>query len=135
QGSASPSFDARSTALSYCSQRIYQQLGLWSQLAPHDTPIHHIHGSDHVHMSPVRLDSDNMQVEALGQVIENRHLGEVLMAALTQAQDIDYLCPASIVSARHTESGMSLEVVSEASGKAEVEAAGERQMQQISASL
>src|SRR5690606_23279529 len=109
---SSPSFDARSTALSYGSQRIYQQLGLWSQLAPHATPIQHIHVSDRGHFGAVRLDSESMKVEALGHVIENRHLGEVLMAALSQAQDIDYLCPASIVSARHAENGMTLEIAS-----------------------
>jgi len=130
---ASPSFDARSTALSYGSQRIYQRLGLWDRLAPHATPIHHIHVSDRGHFGAVRLDSETMNVEALGQVIENRHLGEVLMQALTTAPDIDFLCPASIVSARHAQAGMTLTVATQK--QAQEQAHAQKETREISASL
>ena len=129
---ASPSFDARSTALSYGSQRIYQGLGLWDRLAPHATPIKHIHVSDRGHFGAVRLDSETMNVEALGQVIENRHLGEALMQALTSAPDIDYLCPARIVSASHTPAGMALTV---AIPEMKAQAKQQDQTREISASL
>lgn len=128
---SSPSFDARSTALSYGSQRIYQRLGLWDQLAPHATPIQHIHVSDRGHFGAVRLDSEFMNVGALGQVIENRHLGETLMQALTAAPDIDYLCPATIVSAHHAPAGMTLVVATPEQEKEK----DQKETREISASL
>lgn len=114
QVGSSPSFDARSTALSYGSQQIYQRLGLWDRLASNATPIRRIHVSDRGHFGAVRIESEAMKVEALGHVIENRHLGEALMEALTTAPDIDFLCPASIASARHSTSGMTLEITVDA---------------------
>ena len=38
-----PSFDSRSTALSYGSRCIYQDMGLWAQLASRVTAIKEIH--------------------------------------------------------------------------------------------
>lgn len=93
---ASPSFDARSTALSYGSQQIYKALGLWNELASYATAIEKIHVSDRGHFGAVRINGNEMGVEALGYVLENRHLGLVLTAALEQAEAIDYLCPARI---------------------------------------
>ncbi len=92
----SPSFDARSTALSYGSRKIYEQLGLWQALAPFATPIHRIHVSDRGHVGAVRIDHASMGVEALGYVVENHHLGVVLTAALDKAPGIDFFCPATI---------------------------------------
>lgn len=108
---ASPSFDARSTALSYGSQQIYQELGLWDQLAPYATAIDKIHVSDRGHFGAVRIDKAEMGVAALGYVVENRHLGLVLTAALEQAEAIDYLCPARISSLTPTAQGYTAQVL------------------------
>lgn len=94
----SPSFDARSTALSYGSRKIYERLGLWHALAPYATPINRIHVSDRGHFGAVRIDNKSMGVEALGYVVENQHLGVVLTAALEESKTIDLLCPATISS-------------------------------------
>ena len=107
---ASPSFDARSTALSYGSQQIYKDLGLWNELAPYATAIQRIHVSDRGHFGAVRIDREEMEVEALGYVLENRHLGLVLTAALEQAEAIDYLCPARISALTPTEQGYAVQV-------------------------
>ncbi|MGB4248816.1 MAG: 2-octaprenyl-6-methoxyphenyl hydroxylase [Pseudohongiellaceae bacterium] len=94
----SPSFDARSTALSYGSRKIYERLGLWESLAPYATPISRIHVSDRGHFGAVRIDSASMGVDALGYVVENQHLGVALTAALDAGPAIDFLCPATISS-------------------------------------
>lgn len=94
----SPSFDARSTALSYGSSRIYERLGIWRSLAPFATPISKIHVSDRGHFGAVRIDNESMGVEALGYVVENQHLGVALTAALEEGPSIDFLCPATISS-------------------------------------
>ncbi|MDO9316986.1 MAG: 2-octaprenyl-6-methoxyphenyl hydroxylase [Gammaproteobacteria bacterium] len=107
---ASTSFDARSTALSYGSRRIYERLGLWQELSPLATPIKNIHVSDRGHFGAVRIDHANMGVEALGYVAENQHLGVVLTAALDRAPNIDFLCPAVIDELQPRPDGMSVRI-------------------------
>lgn len=117
---ASPSFDARSTALSYGSQQLYERMNLWQQLAPHATPIHKIHVSDRGHFGAVRIDNATMGVDALGHVVENQHLGIVLTAALEQAVTVDFLCPAKIASIEHRPEGMALRISDVGAGELEV---------------
>lgn len=107
---ASPSFDARSTALSYGSQQLYERMNLWQKLAPHATPIRKIHVSDRGHFGAVRIDNATMGVDALGYVVENQHLGVVLTAALDQAVIVDFLCPAKIAAIQHRPEGMALRI-------------------------
>jgi ubiquinone biosynthesis UbiH/UbiF/VisC/COQ6 family hydroxylase len=84
--SYSPSFDARSTALSWSSQKIFQALGLWPQLRRHASAIAQIHVSDRGHFGLTRLEAEQAGVDALGYVIENSWLGAVLMAATADTE-------------------------------------------------
>ncbi|WP_053980901.1 FAD-dependent monooxygenase [Marinagarivorans algicola] len=83
--SARPSFDGRSTAIAPTTQRCFKQLGLWSQLLPHATPIHNIHISDKGHAGQGLFDRCDNAGEPLGYVVQNAGLGPVLMRALRQA--------------------------------------------------
>ncbi len=76
------SFDARNTALSRRTVQLFEDLGLWSQLQPHATPIHQIHVSDRGQFGFARLLASEEQVESFGQVVENAWLGVVLLAAV-----------------------------------------------------
>lgn len=96
QNDTSPSFDDRSVALSYGSKKIFESLGVWSQLSSVCEPIEHIHVSDKGHMGMCRLHAEDYQQPALGYVIENRTLGQVLHQHLAQ-QDIDFFAPAEVV--------------------------------------
>lgn len=107
---ASTSFDSRSTALSYGSQQIYRGLGLWDALSAYATPIARIHVSDRGHFGAVRMNAVQLGVEALGQVVENQHLGVVLTHALEQSATIDYLCPARINALTPLPEGAEVEV-------------------------
>lgn len=93
-----PSYDTRSTALSYGSRLIYEQIGIWSQLREHLCPITHIHVSDKGRFGATRLNAQDEHVAALGYVVENHWLGRVLMNRLAQddAAPIDLLCPAEV---------------------------------------
>ncbi len=91
-----PDFDARSTALSWGSRLIYEQAGLWPALADDITAIRDIHVSDRGHFGATRLRSDEMGVEALGYVAENRQLGRVLQQALRDNKDLTVCAPASV---------------------------------------
>lgn len=80
-----PGFDSRTIALSYSSRQIFEGLQLWPALNEKGvTPIETIHISDRGHPGMTRLQAREQHVEALGYVVENRVLGEVLYACLQQ---------------------------------------------------
>lgn len=93
-----PSYDTRSTALSYGSRLIYEQIGIWPQLREHLCPITNIHVSDKGRFGVSRLSAHDEGVAALGYVVENHWLGQVLMSRLMEddAAHIDLLCPAEV---------------------------------------
>ena len=92
-----PSFDDRSTALSRSSQRTFEAIGLWPEIVAAATPIRNIHVSDKGHFGFSHIDADEQKVEALGYVVINRVLGQVLQASLGTVSELDLLCPATIV--------------------------------------
>jgi len=91
-----PSYDDRSTALSYGSRCLLQQLGAWQSLALHATPIEHIHVSDKGYFGKTRLHAKEHGIEALGYVIENAWLGRVLLQQVRECSDITCISPASV---------------------------------------
>jgi 2-octaprenyl-6-methoxyphenol hydroxylase len=97
---AQPSFDDRSTALSRSTQRMFEAMGLWNDIAVAATPISRIHVSDQGRFGFSHIEADEQGVEALGYVVINRVLGGVLQAALADVEGLDDLCPARIVDAR-----------------------------------
>jgi 2-octaprenyl-6-methoxyphenol hydroxylase len=90
-----PSYDARSTALSYGTHQIYQQLGLWQRIAQHAEPIMQIHVSDRGRFAAARLNAQDEGVPALGYVVENAWLGECLWQAL-DPQVVTWYSPAEV---------------------------------------
>lgn len=91
-----PSYDARSTALSFGSQQIYQRLGIWQQIAKRAEPIQHIHVSDRGRFAAARLSALEEGVPALGYVVENAWIGECLWQALDQSV-VTWRSPAEVV--------------------------------------
>lgn len=94
-----PSYDARTTALAYGSQLIFEQLGVWPRLSERLSSIGKIHVSDRGHFGAARLCAEREQVPALGYVVENRWLGEVLLEHLQQhpqSEYLDWLCPGQV---------------------------------------
>jgi 2-octaprenyl-6-methoxyphenol hydroxylase len=90
-----PSYDARSTALSFGSQQIYQRLGLWQSISQHAEPIKQIHVSDRGRFAAARLSAEEEGVPALGYVVENAWLGECLWQALDQSV-VSWRSPAQV---------------------------------------
>ena len=88
-----PSYDDRGIALAYGSQRIFESMGVWPQLAQHSTAIRHIHVSERGHFGVTRLSAVNEQVPALGQVITARAMGQVLYSALSKQDNLSLICP------------------------------------------
>ena len=91
-----PSFDDRSTALSRSTQRMFEAMGLWDRVISASTPIRRIHVSDRGRFGFSHIDATEQDVDALGYVVINRVLGDVLQSALRDLQRVDVLCPASV---------------------------------------
>ena len=72
----SASFDARSTALSWSSRCIFQQLGIWQKIEQHAQAISSMHVSDRGHFGMTRLEAEEAGVDALGYVVENSWLAQ-----------------------------------------------------------
>ncbi len=90
-----PSYDARSTALSYGTRLIYQRLGLWERIAERAEPILRIHVSERRSFGAARLDCTREGVEALGYVVENAWIGHCLWQALDDQVVVRH-CPAEV---------------------------------------
>ncbi|MEL0168506.1 MAG: 2-octaprenyl-6-methoxyphenyl hydroxylase [Pseudomonadaceae bacterium] len=108
-GQVQPSFDARSTALSHGSRLLFDQLGIWGALASHVEPIRQIHVSDRGHPGVTRLSAEKERVPALGYVVENAVLGQVLLATLDPAV-VRWQAPARVVRAEPARSGWLMQV-------------------------
>lgn len=91
-----PSFDDRSTALSRSSQRMFEAMGLWTDIAGSSTPIKSIHVSDRGRFGFSHIDAQEQGVAALGYVVINHALGEILQKALLEVANLDIFCPGRI---------------------------------------
>ena len=82
-----PSFDARASALSWGTRCIYDHLGLWARVNDHAQAIASVHVSDRGHFGMTRLHAADQGLPALGYVVNNYHLGSVLLQRVQQLSD------------------------------------------------
>lgn len=102
------SFDARSTALSFGSRKIFEEFAVWQELGAAVSAIDEIQVSDRGRLGAVSLSAQEQKVDAFGYVVENKRLGEVLNARLLGSDKINLLSPAAVSSIKATEGGMQL---------------------------
>ncbi|WP_251975770.1 2-octaprenyl-6-methoxyphenyl hydroxylase [Salinicola avicenniae] len=102
-----PSFDARASAIAYGSRRHFAHLGLWSAMASEAAPIRHIHVSERGRLGATRLHADELGVEALGYVLPNAWMGQVLHQRLATLP-IDWHCPARVEALTPVDNGYRL---------------------------
>ena len=102
-----PSYDARSSALSYGARQIYERMGLWQVIAERAEPIRDIHVSDRGRFSTARLSAREEGVPALGYVVENSWLGQSLWKSL-DPDVISWRCPAEVIHMQPLEDGYRL---------------------------
>ncbi|GGK03339.1 2-octaprenyl-6-methoxyphenyl hydroxylase [Pseudomonas matsuisoli] len=102
-----PSYDARSSALSFGARQIYQRSGVWHAIERHAQPITHIHVSDRGRAGATRLNAADEGVPALGYVVENAWIGQCLWDALDD-DVIHWRRASEVASATAIEGGYSL---------------------------
>ncbi|MEZ5538549.1 MAG: 2-octaprenyl-6-methoxyphenyl hydroxylase [Pseudomonadales bacterium] len=83
-----PSFDARSTALSYSTRNILDDMGVWGALSVYAQPILQVHVSERKQPLGMLMRAEETNLPALGFVVENRALGSVLLQAVKQQSAI-----------------------------------------------
>lgn len=91
-----PSYDDRGIALAYSTQRIFDALAVWPDIARVAEPIHEIHVSDRGHFGATRLRAAEEGVPALGQVVTARELGRVLVQRVSDDVALDVIAPAVV---------------------------------------
>ena len=91
-----PSFDGRASALASGSQRVLDQLGLWSSIAPEAQPIRHIHIGQRGRFGAARIEASEEGVDALGYTVENRVLGSALWSGLAGSDNVRCVAPAEV---------------------------------------
>lgn len=107
---AQPSFDARSTVLSHGTVAYLRTLGLWNGLSSQAEGIKTIHVSDQGKFGAVRLHNEELDVEALGYVIENRLLGAMFNQVLLNAGNLEICDAVSVSAITPLSDGMSVEL-------------------------
>lgn len=88
-----PSFDARSTALSAGTLAVLEQLSLAQAVLAHAAAIDTVHVSRRSRLGMTRIRADEEHLPQLGAVIENRWLGHILLAAVRQDPAIRLRAP------------------------------------------
>lgn len=90
-----PSFDARASAIAEGSARHFAAMGLWEAIVEEAAPIRQIHISEQGRFGATRLRHDDLGVDALGYVIPNAWMGQVLHSRLAELP-LEWHCPASV---------------------------------------
>ena len=93
--SYTPSYDARSTAIAWGSKEILDQLGVWSRVTEHASPISQVHVSEKGRFGVTKMSADELKFEALGYVVPNQWLGQCLMQSLTEKK-VPLCAPAKV---------------------------------------
>lgn len=108
QGAQQPSFDDRTTALSLGSKRILSQLGIWQAAASQACPIEHIQVSQQGQFGRVRLHAQDENVDALGYVVPNRVIGQMLSQGILNQAELTRFTPAKVLSYDVNDKGVEL---------------------------
>ena len=109
-----PSFDARSTALSYSSRLIYGEIGVWEAVGERACPIESIHVSSRGHFGSALLQARDYDWPVLGYVVENAWLGNALVQAMHRRGRVQVLSPAQVSGVAVGEAGVGLSLEGEA---------------------
>ncbi len=106
----SEQFDDRTLVINPASKLFWQDLGLWSEIEPHTTPINHVHVSNQGRFGLVQFDKDELKVSQLGHVVAAKTLAKLLFDAVKRQKMIDFLQPAQLHEFQQTDRHVNLSV-------------------------
>lgn len=109
---AEAGFDGRTTAIAYTSQRLFEAVGVWSEVAGEAEPILDIRISDAGHdgrASPLFLHFDHREAgedagsaAPMGWIVENRFLRAALLRRLAACPAVELVAPAEIIDTKRS---------------------------------
>jgi 2-polyprenyl-6-methoxyphenol hydroxylase-like FAD-dependent oxidoreductase len=105
-----PGFDTRSTALSTGTADSFRHFGLWQKMQQQATAIKHIHISDQGRFGAARLDCADLNVEALGYVVENPWMGRILNQHLSTLDNFTLRDECRVLSVSPTADGVEMNI-------------------------
>jgi 2-octaprenyl-6-methoxyphenol hydroxylase len=91
----------RAYHITLMSGRIFQGLGIWSQVLPQITTFQQIHLAEEHYPAVVDLQPQDLGTESLGYVAEHGVLLKALQDKLAEAENTTWLCPAELVNAEY----------------------------------
>ncbi len=83
--------NARSIAVSYSSVQIFRALGVWQSIKKQAAAIRNIHVSSQGHWGVTRLSASELELDAMGYVIESRLLATSLLEKVEASDNIELL--------------------------------------------
>lgn len=92
-----PTFDGRASAIALAPQLMLDAIGVWKHLAAHATPILDIRVADQASHLFLHYDHTEVGTDALGYMLENRHIRSGLFAAMTEHANIRLVAPSDVV--------------------------------------
>jgi len=91
------SYDSRTLVVNPASRQFWQQLDVWKSVATTATAINQVHVSNKGRFGHVLFDHNELEVDALGHVVEAAVLGAVLWEKVKQQPSIKVLAPATML--------------------------------------
>lgn len=88
--------DIRVSAINRASSDIFKAIGAWPEMAARACAYSDMHVWDATGAGMIHFDSAEVGLDALGYIIENTVIQQALQHCALQAENIDWLCPASI---------------------------------------
>ncbi|WP_111657657.1 FAD-dependent monooxygenase [Isoalcanivorax indicus] len=110
-----PSFDARSTALSAGSLALLASLGLEDTLLSRAASILSVDVSRRGRLGQTRIRAEEEGLPRLGAVVENRWLGQVLLEAARRDEGLRLIAPATVNSVRRQAGGYAVTLTHDSS--------------------
>ena len=99
-------FDGRASAIALAPKKMLAKIGMWKYVGDDTAPIKDIRVADG--NSPLFLHYDHADIgeEALGYMVENRHLRRAIFARIDELPRITYLAPVKINEIERTATGV-----------------------------
>ena len=91
-----PNYDLRTTALSFASKGILENLGVWAELAPRACPILDIRIADGDHTGFLHFDHREVGDQPFGWIVENFRLRQVLTIHLQTYPNAKIFAPCKV---------------------------------------
>lgn len=100
----------RAYAVTLMSGKIFSGLGIWDEILPQITTFRQIRLAEEFYPEVVQLRSQDLGTANLGYVAEHRVLLKALHHKLEQAENVEWLCPATLISSDYQANAVEMQI-------------------------